>query len=163
MAKGKYEYWLTEDGLLLLRGWARDGLTNEQIAKNMGISRKTLQEWCNKYGDIRNTLKKEKEIVDVEVENALLQKALGITKTVKKPIKVKEVIYKDGKRLKETERVEYADEEIYIPPDTTAQIFWLKNRMPDKWREKQHLDVNGSLNSEMSKLDDIVKQLSFDE
>ena len=58
MAKGKYEKWLEPDGLLLLEGWARSGLTDEQIAKNMGISRSTLNDWKNKYPDISDTLKK---------------------------------------------------------------------------------------------------------
>ena len=98
MAKGKYEYWLSEDGLTLLEGWARDGLTDEQIAHNMGITSKTLYEWKNKYGDICNALKKGKEVVDYEVENALLKSAM------------------EG--------------------NTTAMIFWLKNRRPDKWRDK---------------------------
>ena len=137
MAKGKYEYWLTEDGLLLLSAWARDGLTDEQIAKNMGITRKTLAEWKKRYGDICDALKKGKEVVDIIVENALFQKAVGITKTVLKPIKVKEVLYEDGKRISEKEHIEYAEEEVFIPPDTTAQIFWLKNRKPDVWRDKQ--------------------------
>lgn len=107
MAKGKYEYWLTDDGLILLEGWARDGLTDEQIAHNMGITSKTLYEWKNKYGDICNALKKGKEIVDYEVENALFRSAM------------------EG--------------------NTTAQIFWLKNRRPDKWRDKP-VDTNDTLN-----------------
>lgn len=98
MARGKFEYWLTEDGLTLLEGWARDGLTDEQIAHNIGITAKTLYEWKNKHGKICEALKKGKEVVDYQVENALLNKAL------------------DG--------------------DTTAQIFWLKNRRPDKWRDR---------------------------
>lgn len=76
MAKGKYEKWLTEQGLALLAGWARDGYTDEQIAKKMGISRSTLNEWKNKYPDISDTLSKNKEIIDYQVENALLQSAL---------------------------------------------------------------------------------------
>lgn len=136
MSKGKYEKWLTEEGLLLLEGWARDGLTDEQIAHNMGISRKTLAEWKKKYGDIGDTLKRGKEIVDIQVENALLKKALGIKETVKKAVKVKEVKYDEGKRVSEKEHIEYVDEEVFVPPDTTAQIFWLKNRQPDKWRDK---------------------------
>lgn len=98
MAKGKYQRWLEPDGLLLLEGWARDGLTDEQIAHNMGITSKTLYVWKNEYSDICEALKKGKEVVDYQVENALLNKALG--------------------------------------GDTTAQIFWLKNRRPDKWRDK---------------------------
>lgn len=98
MAKGKYERWLEPDGLTLLDGWARDGLTDEQIASNVGIGVRTLYEWKEKYPQILQVLKKGKEVVDYQVENALLNKALG--------------------------------------GDTTAQIFWLKNRRPDKWRDK---------------------------
>ena len=137
MAKGKYEYWLTEEGLTLLEAWARNGLSDEQIAGNMGINPATLYEWKKKYPEIPESLKKGKEVVDIQVENALLQKALGFTKLVKKPIKLKEVLYKDGKRVSEKERIEFADEEVFIPPDTTAQIFWLKNRKPNDWRDKR--------------------------
>lgn len=105
MAKGKYQRWLEPDGLLLLEGWARDGLTDEQIAHNMGISVKTLYVWKNEYGDICEALKRGKEVIDYEVENALLNKALG--------------------------------------GDTTAQIFWLKNRRPDKWRDKPIENTSG--------------------
>jgi len=136
VAKGKYEKWLEPENLILLEGWARDGLTDEQIAYNIGISRKTLAEWKKKYSDISDTLKKGKEIVDIQVENALLKKALGMKETVKKAIKVREVKYNDGKRVSEKEHIEYVDEEVFVPPDTTAQIFWLKNRKPDKWRDK---------------------------
>ena len=62
MAKGKYEYWLTEEGLLLLEGWARDGLTDEQIAHNIGISTSTLNNWKNKYVEILESLKREKKL-----------------------------------------------------------------------------------------------------
>ncbi len=117
MAKGKYQKWLEPENLILLDGWARDGLTDDQIAKNMGISRDTLHEWKKKYSDISDTLKKGKEVVDYEVENALLQSAL------------------DG--------------------NTTAQIFWLKNRRPDKWREKPANEDTSAL----EKLDEVLKEV----
>ena len=98
MAKGKYLRWLEPDGLTLLEGWSRDGLTLEQIAHNMGVADSTLRKWKGEYETISAALKKGKEIVDYEVENALLTAAL------------------EG--------------------NTTAQIFWLKNRKPDRWREK---------------------------
>lgn len=147
MAKGKYEKWLEPENLLLLESWARNGLTDDQIAKNMGIRRETLYEWKKKYPNISNTLKKGKEVIDIEVENALLKKALGISKTVKKPIKIKEVIYENGRKLKEIERIEYADEEMYIPPETAAIIFWLKNRRSDIWREKQSVVLSGNVDT----------------
>lgn len=77
MAKGKYEYWLTDDGRILLEGWARDGLTDEQIAHNMGVSVSTLNNYKIKYLDILESLKKGKEVADFEVENALYKKAVA--------------------------------------------------------------------------------------
>lgn len=75
MSKGVYREWQTADNLILLGGWARDGLSDEQIAHNIGISRTTLYSWKNKYSDIDNALKKNKEIADYEIENALFEKA----------------------------------------------------------------------------------------
>lgn len=124
MAKGKYEYWLTPEGLIKLEGWARDGLTDEQIAKNIGISRSTLNDWKEKYSDISDTLKRGKEVVDYEVENALLKRALGYT-------------VKEEKLTKDGEVVELERE---VPGDVTAQIFWLKNRKPSTWRDKPEPD-----------------------
>lgn len=77
MAKGKSEYWLTEDGVALLEGWARDGLTDEQIASNMGIVASTLYEYKKKHEKISEALKKGKEVADFHVENALYKKACG--------------------------------------------------------------------------------------
>lgn len=136
VAKGKYQDWLTDDSLLLVQGWARDGLKDEQIAANMGIAYSTFREWRDKYSALSAALKKGKAPVDYEVENALHKRALGYTVTLKKPIKVKTKKQLKDKGLIEEEHIEYAEEEVYIPPDTAAQIFWLKNRRPDKWRDK---------------------------
>lgn len=135
-AKGKFEYWLTEDGLSLLSAWARDGATDEDIAKKIGISRSTLTDWKGRFPAISAALKKNKEIADIAIENELYGSCKGRTVKVKKPIKVKKVRVTENKERFETEVIEYADEEVYIPPNTTAQIFWLKNRRPDKWRDR---------------------------
>lgn len=124
MARGKFEYWLTEDGLTLLEGWARDGLTDEQLAVRMGINPATLYDWKKKYPKISEALKKGKEVVDIQVENALLKRALGYDFQEEKI----ERSDKDGVKVVQTVK--------HIPPDTTAQIFWLKNRRPDRWRDK---------------------------
>ncbi len=121
MARGKFEYWLTEDGLTLLEGWARDGLTDEQLAEKIDISTSTLYEWKKKYSEISEALKKNKEIVDFKVENALLEKALA--------------------------------------GDTTAMIFWLKNRMKTKWRDKPVEDKQtAALETAMKALADIIQR-----
>ena len=128
--------------------WARDGLTDEQIANNLDIGKSAFYDYKNKHTEFSDALKKGKEVADYEVENALFKKALGYNAKIKKAFKVKEVLYENGKRLKETERIEYAEDEVHIPADTTAQIFWLKNRKPNIWRDKQepeHKANNGIL------------------
>ena len=133
----KYKDWIKDDKLILLEAWARDGLSNEQIAENMGISESTFYEWKDKYPKFSESLKKNKEIVDIEVENAMHKKALGYDVPIKKAFKVKETIYENGKKIKETEKIEYAEETMHIPADTTAQIYWLKHRQREKWGEKE--------------------------
>lgn len=146
MAKGKYEQWLTEEGLLQLEAWARNGLTDEQIAANIGISRSTLNEWKNRFSDISDTLKKGKEIVDIQVENALLKRALGYT-------------YKETTReaqfnpqTEQYEMVVTKEVTKEVVPDTTAQIFWLKNRKPEEWRDKKDVEHSGSVNNPFAAL-----------
>lgn len=237
----KYEYWITPDGLLKLEAWARDGLTDEQIAANAGIAIATLYDWKKRYPEVSEALKKGKEVVDIQVENALLKRALGysyieITKerivdTGQKQrhggeseLTEKEwefaVKYFDGKccycgtvmkkatkdhvkplnaggaltrsnvipccgtcnsskkdnemdswyrqqpffdkyRLKkigdylrfvDSLKTEDVGELVVtkevtkeVQPDTTAQIFWLKNRRPDHWRDKQDIEHSGQI------------------
>lgn len=135
----KYEKWLEQEGLLLIEGWARDGLTDEQIAGNMGVSRSTLNSWKDRYPDILDALKKGKEIVDRQVENALLKRALGYEY---EEIKEK---YEFG------ELSERTITKKQVAPDTTAQIFWLKNRKPKDWRDKQERLDNTAEDNDMVK------------
>lgn len=151
MAKGKYEYWLTPEGLLKLEAWARDGLTDEQIAHNMGIGTTTLYNYKRDHMEIVEALKKGKEVVDIQVENALLKRALGYTYTEV----TREQVPATGEMIitkKVTKEVQ---------PDVTAQIFWLKNRRPDRWRDKQDIQVTG-LEKEKTKLDDLIIQMRGD-
>lgn len=128
MAQAKYKKWLDDDNLIKITAWARDGLTEEQISHNMGISLTTLKEWKKKYQAIATALKKGKEVIDFEVENALLKRALGY-ETSEEKIVIRDF---DGKVFKEKTITKKS-----VPPDTTAQIFWLKNRKPDYWRDKK--------------------------
>lgn len=157
MAKSKAEKWLEPDGLLRIEGWARDGLTEEQIAKNMGVSRSTLSDYKVKYPDILRAIKNSKEVADREVENALFNKANGYTVKLKKPMKVRHVEYDEvsGRKVAEYERIEYIEEEVHVPADTTAQIFWLKNRKPNEWRDK----VTVTDESSLEKLDELISSI----
>lgn len=98
----------------------------------MGISVSTLCEWKNKFPELSEALKKGREVADYIVENELFESCKTRTVTVKKPIKLKKVMV-DGKKRLEEERIEYAEEQVVVPANVTAQIFWLKNRRPEKW------------------------------
>nr|WP_312427373.1 transposase [Lacrimispora sp.] len=132
----KYEYWLTPEGLLLIEAWARDGLTDEQIAHNMGVAYSTLRVWRDKYPALSAALKRGKEVVDIQVENALLKRALGYQY---KEVKTEEYRVKDGPVKNVTTTIKE------VVPDTTAQIFWLKNRKPEVWRDKQNVELSGEI------------------
>ena len=136
MAKGKYEEWLRPEKLVLLEGWARNGLTDEQIANNIGIRTSTFYEWKKKYVEFAEALKKSKEVADLEVENALFKRATGYTVTETKVIESD----KDGEKTETITK--------HIPPDTTAQIFWLKNRKPNEWRDKRVVEDKIELESD---------------
>ena len=141
MAGGKYQEWLTDEGLLKIEGWARDGLTDEQIAHNMGITRETLRVWKNKYSALSDTLKRGKEVIDREVENALLKRALGYSynEVTQEPdeqgdLTITKIVTKQ------------------VAPDTTAQIFWLRNRKGMVWSNKDALDAeNTKANTALTK------------
>lgn len=124
MVKTKIDEWNTSDKLLLIEGWARDGLTNDQIAHNMGITPRTLYNWTKKHVPIFQSLKRGKEVVDRQVENALFNKAIGYEYT-------EEQLANNGDVLTVTK---------YMRPDTTAQIFWLKNRKSEQWRDKRNIE-----------------------
>lgn len=133
----KINDWLEKDKLILLEGWARDGLTDEQIAKNIGINRTTLYDWKKKEINIADALKKGKKVVDFEVENALLKRALGY--------EYEEETYENGILTKKVKK--------QVAPDTTAQIFWLKNRQTKKWRDKVEIADNDAI----KKLDELLE------
>lgn len=112
----KFQDWLTEEGLLRVAGWARDGLTNEQIAHNMGIQLNTFYKWKKKYTEFHDALKINKDVADRAIENALYKKALG--------------------------------------GDTTAMIFWLKNRKYREWRDRRETSISGAIQT-------VPNQLTF--
>ena len=125
--KSKYDPDITPE---IAEQYARDGLINEEIAAKLGISTTTFYNWQKKYVEFAEALKKGKQVVDAKVEKALLKRALGYEFE-----EVKVTVNESGqKKVEKTKK--------QIKPDTTAQIFWLKNRLPDKWRDKHEIDQN---------------------
>lgn len=137
MAKGRWKKWLKPEGLEQIAAWARDGLTDKELAKKMGISPSTLYEWEKRFPEILESLKINKELADARIEDALYRRACGC---VVKKTTHEITIDKDGNKHVKT----YETEEE-VAPNPVAAIFWLKNRQPGKWKDKQEVSLNGDI------------------
>ena len=151
--KPLWDEWITEDGLLVIKGWARDGLTDQDIAKNMGIGYSTFSEWKVKFTEITEALKKGRRPIIVEVEDTFLEKKLTgyfideeISEVTKHPNGTKTEHRKKMRR--------------WIPPDTTAMIFYFKCKKPKQYNDRQILSVdNEAANGKMDELIEAVKDI----
>lgn len=141
MAVSKYDTHV-KPKLLLIEAWCRDGLTMDNIAKNLDVAKSTFFEYVKEHSELSDSLKKNKEVADVIIENELYEKAKGKVITLNK-VKV----------LNDGSCIDY-QEEAYIPGDTTAQIFWLKNRKPKEWRDKQEIEHSGTLDVDIERMND---------
>ena len=137
MGKPRYTEWLTQEGLMKLEAWARDGLTDVQISHNMGCNIRTFYVWKKNHPQIDAALRTGKEVVDIQVENALFKRAIGYDYE-----EVKTIIetLPDGEKRQRAERTRK-----HVVGDVTAQIFWLKNRKQTVWRDRRETQLSGSV------------------
>lgn len=133
----KQEYCVQAYKLCLL------GSTDKQMADFFGVVESTINKWKLDHPEFSESIKKGKEIADMEIANSLFERAKGATVKKKQAIKLKRVEYEFGKRVLEEERIEIVEVEEELPPDTTSAIFWLKNRNPEQWRDKQQHELTG--------------------
>ena len=145
MAKSKWDS--VKDKLGLVEAWCRDGLIEEEIAKKLNIGISTLSKYKVEHVELVEALKKGKEVIDYEVEQKLLKRAMGYEYNETTQENVFDAVTKTTS-MEVTKIVTKT-----VLPDTTAQIFWLKNRKPKEWRDKHDIDANLSGGLQI-KLDD---------
>jgi hypothetical protein len=144
MAKSKYESHVAPflDKITL---WAEKGASQAEIAGKLNLAVSTFKLYLSKgekgeepYTDLSDCFRTACEVPDDNVETALYKSAIGYNAKVAKTFKVKDVIYDEttGKKLRETEKLVSAFDEVHVPANVTAQMFWLANRKPDRWRYK---------------------------
>lgn len=114
--------------------WCKKGLTEAEICKLLGVGVSTFAEYKNEYVELLDTLKEGKSVADDLVEQALYNTAIGY----------------DYMEQAVTNSGEIVDVRKYSKPNTTAQIFWLKNRRKDQWREKQDVELSGGIDVEIN-------------
>lgn len=117
------------------RGLSMQGFTMDEIADRMLVSRTTIYNWMREYEEFLDAIKTGKELPDVQAEQALFKKVIGFEYVEKKVI-----VTIDEKGNQKPARIENTTK-IFMP-DTTALIFWLKNRRPDRWRDKTDIELN---------------------
>jgi hypothetical protein len=133
--------------------WARDGLLEVEICKRLGVGLSTFAVYKNNNQELQETLKTGKEIADYRVEESLYKRALGykFDEVTKEPVIQKgtdgiPLTDERGAVITELTVTKIVTKEVQ--PDTTAQIFWLKNRRPDKWRDKRDIEHSGGITLE---------------
>lgn len=139
MAKTKYEKWVGQHGLECVRRLAEDGLSDEEIAVRLALPVPTLRLWKRKYADFAEALGIGRSGADFAVVKALYRKATGYNVALNKTYKLKRVEFdpETGKKVREYEELATGVDETYVPADLRAETFWLKNRQPDRWHERQ--------------------------
>ena len=147
--KSKYETNV-QPRLLEIAAWCRDGYTDKEIAEKLDISQDSFYVYKNKYTEFSDTLKETKEIADIKVENSLNRNANGYDYEEQTVVMKKEVIYKDGKRVKEITYPEVITLTKHKEAETKAQQICLQNRKPEKWRNQSQVELK------VSKLEDIL-------
>lgn len=150
MANAKYKEWLEPDGLLQIKGWARDGLTDAEIAKNMGIGTSSLYSWFKAHKEILDAIKEGRKPKTIETEDTFYEKKLKgyfveeevMEKTVQRDASGEIISTIEHKRVNKR----------YIPPDTTAMIFYLKCRRGEIYNDKLQVNVDTSRNGQLADL-----------
>lgn len=126
------------------------GATDKELAEFFSVSEQTLNKWKKDYPEFLESLKKGKNIADANVASRLYNRAIGYS------CKATKFVTSEGRITDSKEYIEH------YPPDTTAAIFWLKNRQPEKWRDKKEVDANVNLGDELEGLSDEQLQAIID-
>lgn len=124
---------------LLAEGYARNGLNDIQIAKNLGISKSVFYEYIEQYVEFRDALKRGRKPVDIEVENALLKRALGYDYEEKST----EVDVSGQGSNAQAIPTKIKTTKKHVPADVGAIAFWLKNRKKSEWKDRHSHEVGG--------------------
>jgi len=133
-----YKEWLKPEKLKQISKWAESGLLREDIAKNMGIHVATLYEWQSKYSEFADVLKIATFSADEKIENALYKNGIGYWYKEEVALKIKTEYYRKGQKYVK-EKIEIVTLNKWHQAETTAQIFWLKNRRRDEWADKYEM------------------------
>lgn len=148
--RARLEMWVRPEKIALLNHFAREGMLNEEIAKSIGISPSTLYEWKRKNPEIAEALQAGAQEADAVVEGALYKRATGYT-YVETEVETSTKLDKKGNPYNTTTTREVTK---HVIADVQAQVFWLKNRRPDLWRDKVVQELGGDVEQHITVSDE---------
>lgn len=138
MPQAKYEIFV-EPRLDEVSMWVKCGMTEKEIAKNLGVSYAAFRKYKKEHLALFSTCANTKSKADAKVVEAIYKNSTGFTYKEQQAVKVKEEYYDDKDRKCYREHVEVVDIEKFRPPETQAGTFWTINRQPDKWAANPHM------------------------
>lgn len=138
------------------------GATDEVLAAELGVSVKSINRWKAAHPEFRQALKDNKIVADEYVKRSLYHRALGGEYEEMQAIKLKRINYVDGKKVSEEEYIEMVPVTKSVPADTTAAIFWLKNRRSKEWRDVKQVE-HGNVGDFDQMTDDQLAEFIFAE
>lgn len=134
--------------IMSIEAWARSGLLDKDIASKLNVAYSTFRTYVKQHTELEEALQTSKEIANAAVESKLYQRACGYN-------------YEEVRTKEEGEKVtEVTTITRHVVPDITAQKFWLMNREPDRWKEKQDVNLSGTVGSpELAEMQKYMEEL----
>lgn len=143
MAKSKYEKFI-QPNLEVISGFSKKGVSEEKIAKHFNISYSTFRKYKSEHEELKAALEFGEVEANAVLSGVLFDVAKGFYKEIKKPIKIKKSEYKDGKKVREWEEIEYVLEHVYYPPNVPAISFWLTNHESERYSKNPKTEISGA-------------------
>lgn len=141
MAKGKYQEWLQPENLLRITNWAANGCTNKEIATNVGVSEQTFYVWLERYPEFSESIKQGRSMSCQAIENALFKRATGYVVEDVDEVEEFKGELRDGKPANGTITKREVRKTRNVPPDTGAIVFYLKNRMGERYTDRRVIET----------------------
>lgn len=142
--------------LALVTGWCRRGLTNEQVAENLGISNQSFTNYLKRYEEFADAVDKGREETEVHIENALVKRALGYN--YKEVTRERKLVHNPETGEDEYKLVVTKSVTKHVIPDVSAQQYYLEHRAPKRWERvpQQYLDSN-AINHDIQSIAELLR------
>lgn len=140
--RGKYQEWLQPERLEQITNWAANAYTNKEIAQSMGVRPQTFYDWMNRFPEFSDAIKKGRQLSVQAIENRFFQNAYGMLEETTEIIE-EDQVFENGRWIAKKRHVRKTTRKI--PPNTAAQIFFLKNKAGYRDNPEDNIDTEDTV------------------